>query len=822
MQTPKHTFALLALAPLAVAPSAFAQSPVKPGLHKPTVQLPPPPNEVDAGGDNVANLGMHHLRQIADTFGGYLKSEPITTPKGLILPQNPAPLGWTINGEGIPGLYLPDLAPPTGDQAALDAKLDFSDKAFYPEVFTFANTDPSGSLDESALDVNGDPIHFNLHYPQTAPESFWLEDIGLEPNAPTDDLEEILDEIIATGSKARIPEALDILLGTNDSGSLTAKAYKGFPLLKYQAARDNTTWDPETRNLTITQLWYGTEIVSDCDMVQVPTEGPYTITWKVRGLGDIGPNRERAFPIDEFTPIPMKKTSNGDFWRVNNWIWKWFDIVEHHDGRKYVLEDLYAAHTGTDAAPSYSELNPGDPRYWLHADRKFHLGSYVGEGDLFDFSRWHTYDLDQNGQIGGFLVDGTDTGASLDQFTNPNAQFNQYGNSEYAVPRINWAEGPFHIPHYAYDSSFATIRKGQGFDQVIRYGSGEAQAGLYNWGWRQHPPRINWIETYSEGQMLPSGAPKDWRFGHKWDEIGALGLAAIGSHAPELIIHDALLAFQNSAGAQLDVDAFADKVEGMMGHVRDRRGLPPVDDIPGFPDANADVNLLYTNFDIYGDRDTIQAKGRLNWREGDMIDFTIHNDDNVTRFFRVVDFGTTDYQYNGTDMGRFDWKPVYGFPQLAAMAWRPPSSKNFGFGVQGLDKGFWVGTELERRGNPLYVDSYFHDPDNFWHAGERDLLHDFQDITGFSGPGFTSETSGPYGAWANEDLAGKPMGDPSLWSWSYGRPIPPNTTVSFQVEMPRAAALNNGAMYIFDPQFHPSAIYTMHPTAEIKPQGLDD
>ena len=40
--------------------------------------------------------------------------------------------------------------------------------------------------------------------------------------------------------------------------------------------------------------------------------------------------------------------------------------------------------------------------------------------------------------------------------------------------------------------------------------------------------------------------------------------------------------------------------------------------------------------------------------------------------------------------------------------------------------------------------------------------------------------------------------------------------------MPRAAALNNGAMYIFDPQFHPSAIYTMHPTVETVPEGLDD
>ena len=817
----KFVFAALVAAPLslALATPAAAQ---KPALHKPTIPLPPPPGQEDAGGENVANLGMHHLKIIADSQGGYLKSPPITTPDGLILPNNPAPLGWTINGVGIPGLYLPDLVSPGGDQAALDAHLSFSDPSVYPETFEYINTDPSGSLDETAMDSNGKPIHFNLHYPPVAPDSFWLEDVGLEPNAPTDDLESILNEVRASGSKVRIQEALDILLGTNASGALTRKVYNGYPLLHYRAARNNTEYDPVTRNVTITQLWYGTEIVSSCDMVALPMDGPFTITWKVRGLGDIGPNRERAFPIDEFTPIPMKETSNGDFWRVNNWIWKWFDRVEHHDGRKYSLEDLYELHTGTDAAPSYADINPGDPRYWLHADRKFHLGSYVGEGDLFDFSRWNSIDLDLNGRIGGFKVDGTATGLAFNLATNPEAQFNVYGNNEYAVPRVDWSAGPFHMPHFAYDSSFATIRKGQGFDQVVRYGQGEAQAGLYNWGWRQHPPRINWIETYSPGQILPSGAPKDWRFGNKWNQIEALGLGAIGSHAPELIIHNALVAFDQSAGLQADIDAFAAAVDGMMAHVRDRRGLPPVDDIPNFPDPNADVNLLYTNFDIYGDRDSIHAAGRLNWREGDVINFTIHNDDNIERYFRVVDFGTTDYQYNGTDMGRFDWKPVYGVPQLASSAWRPPSAKNFGFGVQGLDKGFWVGTALERRGNPFYVDSNFQDLDNFWPAGERDLLHNFNSLDGFSGPGYTPETTGKFSVWGNEDLAGKPTGNPGIWNWSYGRPIPPNTTVSLQVEMPRAAALNNGAMYIFDPQFHPSAIYTMQPTAETVTEGLDD
>ncbi|MEO0649296.1 MAG: hypothetical protein AAFZ65_01295, partial [Planctomycetota bacterium] len=664
--------------------------------------------------------------------------------------------------------------------------------------------------------------HFNLHWPPDSRPSFWLDEAGIDGSAPTDDLEAILGEIGATGSKDRIQEALDILLGTNESGALDEKAYQGFPMVKAFGAKDNRSFDPETRNVEVTQLWYGTEIVSDSHLLMVPTDGDYTITWKLRGLGDIGPDRSRAFPIDEFSSMPMKKTSNSDFWRVNTWIWKWFDRIQDVDGRKFTLESLYELHTGTEAAPTYSELVPGDPRYWLHADRKFDMGAYVGQGDLASLLAVHSVDLDLDGRIGGFLADGSDTGAAHDAELNPDAQFNQYGNQEYSVPRINWAEGPPHVPYFGYDSSFTTIHKGEGIDLTIRYGQGEMQAGLYNWGWRVHPPRINWIETYADGQILPSGAPKQWRFKHKWDEVAELGLAALGSNAPEVRIHNALLAYRDSAGDAADLAAFTDEVSGLMKHVRDRRGLPPTPDLPGFPNPQADVNLLYTNLDIYGDRDTVSAAGKRNWREGDKVVFTIHNDDNVERYFRVVDFGTTDYQYSGLDMGLFDWKPVFGFPQLAARAWTPELTIDYGFGPQGIGVTFWNGTELAGTGQPFYVPPLEEDLANFWPAEERDLAHVFTDLSGFSGPGFTPETGGVFGAWSTQDLAGLPTGDPNLWRYSYGKPIPPNTTVTFEVEMPRSAALNNGAMYIFDPQFHASSIFTMHPTAEIEPEGLGD
>jgi hypothetical protein len=360
---------------------------------------------------------------------------------------------------------------------------------------------------------------------------------------------------------------------------------------------------------------------------------------------------------------------------------------------------------------------------------------------------------------------------------------------------------------------------------VVRYGQGMNQAGIYIWGWRVHPPRINWIESYSDGQMLPSGAPKDWRFGHKWDMVAGLGVDALGNHSPEKVIYNALLAFDLSAGAPADVLAFETAVTGMVDHIRDRRGLPPTDDILDFPNPASDLNLLFSNLDIFGDKDTMGATGKRTWAENDVISVTIHNDEDFTRYFRAVDFGTTDYQYNGVDMGRFDWKPVFGAPQFAASGW-------FGlFGAQGFATSpFWDGSDLDGVGNPFYVDPT--QPFGVDHLGsfpslnfagsERDIQHSFASLAGFSGPGFHPVVGGGTPPWGNNLLANKATGTSNIWAYAYGKPIPAHTTVTIDVEAPRAAGLNTGALYMFDPQFHYSSIWTMHHTAEKIPEGLED
>ena len=46
----------------------------------------PPPSEADAGGDNVPNPGMHRLKVIVDSQGGFLRSPPVVLPTNMILP----------------------------------------------------------------------------------------------------------------------------------------------------------------------------------------------------------------------------------------------------------------------------------------------------------------------------------------------------------------------------------------------------------------------------------------------------------------------------------------------------------------------------------------------------------------------------------------------------------------------------------------------------------------------------------------------------------------------------------------------------------------
>ncbi len=797
------------------ATSALSQAQTTPPVLPPTI--------TDAGGANVPNLGMHDLKRTAQNSGGILPSGGIFLPAGTIPSQTTPPAGWVLS---IADLYLPDIAEPgVGDPVALHEKYSLDSDDEFPLDLWFTNSDPSGSLDRSALDANGDPIHFNLHWPQGEAPSFWLDDAGIDCSSPIDDFIDAVLEVYATGSKATANRAIDILLGTNTTGALTNKGYLGFELLNYKGRKDNQTYDPVTKNIVIDQIWYDAEIRSSHNMVRVPPHEDYTITWRIRGLGNTGENRELAFPIDEFTAMPMKESGNSLYWYRNAWIWKWFDLTEAHPGetRKYSLERLWEAHTGTPTdefgapVPTYADLIPGDPRYWLHVNRKFNLGSFVGQGsDLTSLNRFEQRDLDLDGRIGGYLVDGSDTGSGYDSLTNPTAQFNSYGNNEYAVPMMDWSQGPQEIPHFAFDSSFTTIIKGKQHDVTVRYGQGQAQAGIYIWGWREHPPRINWIESYSADQYLPSGAPKDWRFGHKWDEVEAMGLDAIGDLVPEKRMYNELVKFVNSPGATVDVRKFIRATKGLAPLIRDKRGLPNTAGVAGFPNPTADLNLFFGNLDIWGDRERIASGDKRTWAEGDKIRITIYNDDNFTRFFRSVDFGTTDYQYNGQDMGIFDWKPIFGFPQLVPAGWGSL------FTDQGLPLANWAGTDLESIGNPFYVDPSYSDTGNFWGAGQRDLKHDFTDLSGYSGPGFHVTQDGVFSAWGNNLLANKPTGNPDIWSYSYGKPIPPKAVVTFDIEMPRAAALNNGAMYLFDPQFHFTSIFTNHPEAELAPEGMAD
>ena len=809
-----------------VAPTALALSLAAFAVPFATAQTTPPvlpPTETDAGGANVPNLGMQDLKRTVNQSNGILPSGGIFLPEGTIAPTNPPPAGWVLD---VADLYLPDIAEPgVGDPAALQQKYSLTTDDEYPLDLWFTNTDPSGSLDRTAVDASGDPVHFNLHWPPGEAPSFWLDEAGIDSASPIDDFVEAILEVYGTGSQQSAQRALDILMGTNVSGDLTNKAYLGWELINYKGRKDNQTYDPVTKNIVIDQLWYDAEIRSSHNMVLVPPHEDFTITWRVRGLGDTGENRELAFPIDEFSAIPMKKAANSLFWYRNAWVWKWFDITEPLPGetRKFALKRLWEAHTGTpldeqgNPVPTYADVLPGDPRYWLHLNRKFNYGSYVGQGaDLTSLDLFEQRDLDLDGRVGGYLVDGTDTGFAYDSLANPNAQFNSYGNNEYAVPMMDWSQGPQEIPHFGYDSSFTTIVRGKQHDVTIRYGQGEAQAGLYVWGWREHPPRINWLETYSADQYLPSGAPKDWRFGHRWDEVQALGVEAIGDLTPEKRMYNALITYLDSAGLGPDRRVFIRTTSGLAPLIRDKRGLPNTPNVAGFPNPDADLNLFYGNLDIWGDRERISAAGKRNWSEGDTIKITVYNDDNVERYFRSVDFGTTDYQYNGLDMGLLDWKPIYGFPQLASSGWGQL------FTDQGLPLANWAGTDIDLIGNPFYVDPLFSDVPNFWKPGERDLKHDFTDLTGFSGPGYHIAQDGVFSAWGNNLLANKPTGDPNIWAYSYGTPIAPKEVRTFEIEMPRAQALNNGAMYLFDPQFHFTSIFTNHPEAELVPEGLAD
>lgn len=245
----------------------------------------------------------------------------------------------------------------------------------------------------------------------------------------------------------------------------------------------------------------------------------------------------------------------------------------------------------------------------------------------------------------------------------------------------------------------------KGFDSVWTPLSGDTVAevtvdhpplklmrGVYTWGWREHPPRIHFLQPVYEQKNVHTGDVELDPVGQSFAKRNReLSIDGIGAAAPERKMYDvAQAALDDTATADEIHDMLTDPAveprgtwDGWVDLASDQNQLPPeardvlaaegIDDGKFGPYRYVTV---YLNNEMYGDgpdgSTTIQA-----WDQGEQFDVKVINLDAHTHYFRVVDFGPrlhddieTTQPSGSHSFEIMNFGPMYGAPKVAEMQWR--------------------------------------------------------------------------------------------------------------------------------------------------------
>jgi len=213
--------------------------------------------------------------------------------------------------------------------------------------------------------------------------------------------------------------------------------------------------------------------------------------------------------------------------------------------------------------------------------------------------------------------------------------------------------------------------------------------GVYTWGWREHPPRIHFLQPIFEIVNAHTGTTELDPQGRSFAERNRLlSIAWIGDAAPEKKMYNVAQAIINGAVAP-DVDTMlndtsAGNWKDWTSLVKDQQQLPPEAwDILAMEDGLMPGEFgpyrfvsVYMNNEMYGTGPN--GKGVIEkFTQGEQVKVKVINLDEQTHFFRNVDFSKPlhdDISKLGNGGSHsfeiFNFKPTYGAPKVAEMQWR--------------------------------------------------------------------------------------------------------------------------------------------------------
>ena len=247
------------------------------------------------------------------------------------------------------------------------------------------------------------------------------------------------------------------------------------------------------------------------------------------------------------------------------------------------------------------------------------------------------------------------------------------------------------FPFKGFDAVWLAFEAGQVTDVTLNYPAAGMMRGVYTWGWREHPPRIQFLQPIYEIRNQHTGQieldPQGRSYATRNREN--LTLANIGEAAPEMkmlrVAEAALTGVRpeiierwmtlRHVGPQGTWQEWADLVKNQIQLPEEAWDVLAQEGIDRGSTGPYDMISVFLNNEMYGTGPFL-SEIKL-WNQGDTFNIKLINLDNHTHYFRNVDFGPrlNDDILNccGGGLTSFEimnFKGTYGVPKVAEMQWR--------------------------------------------------------------------------------------------------------------------------------------------------------
>jgi len=249
------------------------------------------------------------------------------------------------------------------------------------------------------------------------------------------------------------------------------------------------------------------------------------------------------------------------------------------------------------------------------------------------------------------------------------------------------------LPFKIFDSTWSEVHT----DEVAHVSINKPPLGLlrgiYTWGWRDHPPKIQFLQPVFEveidGEVVLDPPSRSFAVRNR-----NLSISDIGDAAPEKKAYIVARAVLDDTASPSEVtamltDADTDPrgtADGWIDLMTDPLQLPPeawdVLEAEGIDQGKFGPYryvTVYANNEMYGDGPD-GAKTMEPWSQGEQFEVKVINLDDHTHYYRAVDFGhrvyddirSADLDLSGASdsFEIMNLKPLYGAPKSGEMQWR--------------------------------------------------------------------------------------------------------------------------------------------------------